>query len=85
VSEDVEPASTGTETARATQENMSSFSWSESALPSPVDPPMTSPSQPCSTRYFARAAAASKFTAPSGENGVTIAVSTVPKRGEAIP
>src|ERR1017187_7418525 len=84
VSDEVDPASTGTVTAWATHEKRSSFSSSERALPSPVEPAMTSPSQPCSTRNLASWVATSKSIELSGPNGVTIAVRTVPKRGNAI-
>ena len=47
---------------------------------SPVVPESTKPSQPASTRWVASRAAVSVSSEPSGLNGVTIAVSTVPNR-----
>ena len=80
----VEPASTGTLTAWATQAKRFSFSSSLNAEPSPVEPATTIPSVPSSTRNLASVAATSRSTEPSGEKGVTIAVKTVPNRVEPI-
>ena len=84
VFDDVDPASTGTVTRWATHVNRLSFSSSESEEPSPVEPATTSPLLPCSTRNAARSPATSKSMDPSGPKGVTIAVRTVPNRGEPI-
>ena len=45
---------------------------------SPVVPLTTTPSWPCSTRWFAIAAVPSRSTAPSSVNAVAIAVSMRP-------
>ena len=59
------------------------FSASVVVGDSPVVPETTSPSQPESTRRTASRAAVSVSSRPSGVNGVTIAVNTVPSRAEA--
>ena len=56
-----------------------SFSASVVVGDSPVVPDITKPSHPASTRWFASRTAAGISREPSGANGVTIAVSSVPK------
>jgi hypothetical protein len=73
------PATTGTVTASATARNSSSFSSSVSTGPSPVVPATTRPSLPWSVSQRASVTAAATSSAPSSENGVTMAVATVPK------
>ena len=51
---------------------------------SPVVPLTTTPSWPCSTRWWAMAAVPSRSTAPSSVNAVAIAVSIRPKGAEDV-
>src|SRR5581483_4579648 len=67
-------------TASSTARSRASFSSSVVVGDSPVVPDNTRPSQPASTRWVASRAAASRSSEPSGLNGVTIAVRTVPSR-----
>src|SRR6185503_10064977 len=67
-------------TASSTARSSAIFSSSVVVGDSPVVPNSTRPSQPESTRWVARRAAESVSSDPSGLNGVTIAVSTVPNR-----
>ena len=76
----VEPAMTGIVTASATASHRVSFSASVSVGDSPVVPATTRPSLPCSCSQRASVAAPSTSSEPSSVNGVTIAVSTRPKR-----
>src|ERR1700687_5032332 len=66
--------------ASNTARSSASFSSSVVVGDSPVVPDTTRPSQPASTRWVASRAAAPQSSEPSGPNGVTIAVSTVPRR-----
>ena len=67
-------------TASSTARSNAVFSASVVVGDSPVVPESTRPSQPASTRWVARRAAVAVSSEPSGLNGVTIAVSTVPNR-----
>src|SRR5580658_3059043 len=71
---------TGTVTAPTTARQSSIFSASERTGHSPVVPAMTRPSFPSSTSWRASVTAPSTSRRPSASNGVTIAVSTEPKR-----
>ena len=73
------PATTGTETASATACHSSTLSSSVSTGPSPVVPATTRPSLPWSVSQRASVTAAPTSSAPSSENGVTMAVATEPK------
>src|ERR1019366_7219996 len=77
----VEPASTGTVTASATQAKRLSFSSSLRDDPSPVEPATTSPSLPLATRNLANFCATSKSIEPSDKKGVTMAVRRRTRRG----
>jgi len=66
-------------TASSTALVRAAFSASVVVGDSPVVPFRTSPSLPASTRYAARRWAPSRSREPSVVNGVTIAVSTLPK------
>src|SRR5262249_18929341 len=70
-------------TASRTVRTSSRFSSSVVVGDSPVVPETTKPSHPWSTRCFARRAAAAVSREPSAANGVTIAVSRVPRRAGA--
>ena len=70
-------------TSSSTASNSASFSSSVSVGPSPVVPASTSPSEPCSTRWRARAREASRSSEPSAANGVAIAVQMRPAGGSA--
>jgi hypothetical protein len=76
------PAITRARSPTASSTALSSVSFSPSVVvgDSPVVPESTSPSQPASTRWVANRAAVAVSSEPSGLNGVTIAVSTVPSR-----
>ena len=67
-------------TASSTARSSAIFSSSVVVGDSPVVPDSTRPSQPASTRWVASRAAVAVSSEPSGLNGVTIAVSTVPNR-----
>src|SRR6476469_10127344 len=67
-------------TASSTARNRAIFSASVVVGDSPVVPDSTKPSQPESTGWVESRAAASVSSDPSGLNGVTMAVSTVPNR-----
>ena len=76
----VVPAITGTVTAFTIASNRVSFSSIDNTGDSPVVPDTTRPSLPCSTSHLASDTAASTSSSPSSSNGVTMAVSTRPKR-----
>src|SRR5882762_1689249 len=67
-------------TASRTAASSAIFSASVVVGDSPVVPESTSPSHPESTRCVATFFAAATSSVPSGPNGVTMAVSTVPRR-----
>ena len=79
------PAMTGIVTASATARQSATFSSSVRTELSPVEPLSTSPSLPCAASQRARSTAAGTSSAPSSSNGVTMAVTTRPKRGESYP
>ena len=70
-------------TASSTAPSSAIFSSSVVVGDSPVVPESTRPSQPASMRWVASRAAVAVSSEPSGLNGVTIAVSTVPNRAVA--
>src|ERR1700744_6475970 len=70
-------------TASSTVLSKSSFSSSVVVGDSPVVPGITRPSHPPSPRWLASRATVSVSSEPSGPNGVTIAVSRVPRRAGA--
>ena len=65
-------------TAWATARHRSTFSWSESVAPSPVEPAITRPSLPWSSSQAASSCARSRSRVRSSLNGVAMAVMTEP-------